>query len=93
MAKKQKKPEVGYQQVKPRLGQAPMTLGHLRQVIAGYPDDMRFGPKWICDPYDEWPQLEFSQIGVEHDESFKGGARIAIGVVGHPLNEDEEDDA
>jgi hypothetical protein len=89
MAKKQSAaPKAGHQIIKPRLGQKLLTLGHLRQAIAGLPDTMTLGPTWHDYAPDHWPQLEFMTLGIEHDG--EGGARFVVGVDGHPLNEDEE---
>lgn len=88
MAKKKQQPKqkVGFELIKPRRGQKLMTLGHLRQVIADLPDDMMFGPTWNDYAPDHWPQIEFVTLGIERDE--EGGARVAVGIDGHPLDDE-----
>lgn len=72
--------------IRPKRGQKKLTLGHLRQAIAGLPDSMVFGPTWEDDAIpDYYPVIGFRGLGIESDDT---GSRFVITIRGTPLNDE-----
>ncbi len=71
----------------PRLGQKKLTLGHLRQAIAGLPDSTPVNPCWTETPSDEEPAVCLEEFGT--DKLPDGETYFALGVRLQPLDDPE----
>lgn len=72
--------------VKPKLGQKNLTLGHLRQAIAGLPDDTPVAPAWTEVPSDDEPAVSLEEFGIQ---TFDNGRQFVFGVRLQPLDDPE----